>query len=92
MNNVELSFYFPTDSFKLVKLGTTGATQYDYNALSGVITFKPAAALEPNQSLNYNIRLLPQKNGATELTAAISAKESGITDVRQNSGITVNVE
>ena len=92
MNNVELSFYFPTDSFKLVKLGTTGATQYDYNALNGVITFKPAATLEPEQTLNYNVRLLPQKNGATELTAAITAKESGTTDVRQNASITVNVE
>ena len=92
MNNVELSFYFPTDSFKLVKLGTTGDTQYDYNALGGFITFKPAATLEPNQSLNYNIRLLPQKNGMTELSAVITAKESGIEDVRQDAKITVKVE
>ena len=92
MNNVELSFYFPIDSFKLVKLGTTGDTQYDYNALGGFITFKPAATLEPNQSLNYNIRLLPQKNGMTELSAVITAKESGIEDVRQDAKITVKVE
>ena len=92
MNNVELSFYFPTDSFKLVKLGTTGATQYDYNAFGGVITFKPVVSLEPGQTLNYNIRLLPQKSGMTELSAAITAKESGIEDVRQNAKITVNVE
>lgn len=92
MNDVELSLYFPVDSFKLIKLGTTGATQYDYNALGGVVTFKPAATLEPGQSLNYNIRLLPQKNGVTELTAAISAKESGLADVRQSANITVNVE
>ena len=92
MNNVELSFYFPTDSFKLVKLGTTGATQYDYNALSGFINFKPVVTLEPGQTLNYNIRLLPQKNGLTELTAAIKAKESGIEDFQQNAKITVNVE
>lgn len=92
MNNVELSFYFPTDSFKLVKLGTTGATQYDYNSLSGLITFKPVVSLEPGQTLNYNVRLLPQKNGMTELSAVITAKESGITDVHQNAKITVNVE
>lgn len=92
MNNVELSFYFPTDSFKLVKLGTTGETPYDYNALGGFITFKPVAALEPGQSLNYNIRLLPQKKGIIELSAIITAKESGTTDVRQNAKITVKVE
>lgn len=92
MNNVELSFYFPTDSFKLVKLGTTGETQYDYNALNGLITFKPVVSLEPNQSLNYNIRLLPQKNGTTELTAVIKAKQSGIEDVQQSAKMTINVE
>lgn len=92
INDVELSFYYPTDSFNLIKLGTTGETQYDYNASRGIITFKPAAVLEPGKSLNYNIRLLPQKNGVTELTAAITAKESGSIDIRQNSTLTVNVE
>ena len=92
MNAVELSFYFPTDSFKLVKLGTTGASQYDFNAVNGAVTFKPVDTLEAGQSLNYNIRLLPQKNGITELSAAITAKESGIEDIRQNAKITVNVK
>lgn len=92
MNNVELSFYFPADSFKLIKLGTTGSTQYNYNALNGSVTFKPAASLEPGATLNYNIRLLPQKTGLTELSAMITAKESGIADVQQNAKITVNVE
>ena len=92
MNNVEFSFYFPMDSFKLVKLGTTGMTQYNYNALNGSVTFKPYAALEPGAKLNYNIRLLPQKNGTTELSAMINAKESGITDIQQTAKITVNVE
>ena len=92
MNNVEFSLYFPTDSFKLVKLGTTGLTQYNYNALNGSVTFKPYATLEPGGTLNYNIRLLPQKTGSTELSAMITAKESGITDVQQNAKITVNVE
>lgn len=92
MNNVEFSFYFPADSFKLVKLGTTGQTQYNYNALNGSVTFKPFVTLEPGNTLNYNIRLLPQKNGTTELSAMITAKESGITDVQQNAKITVNVE
>ena len=91
MNDVELAFYFPADSFKLIKLGTTGATQYDHNALGGFVTFKPAT-LEPGQSLKYYIRLLPQRNGITELSAAINAKESGTIDVRQNASITVNVE
>ena len=91
MNDVELAFYFPADSFKLIKLGTTGATQYDYNALGGFVTFKPAT-LEPGKTLKYYIRLLPQRNGITELSAAINAKESGTTDVRQNANITVNVE
>ncbi len=91
MNDVVLAFYFPMDSFKLIKLGTTGATQYDYNALGGFVTFKPAT-LEPGQSLKYYVRLLPQRNGITELSAAITAKESGTTDVQQNAKITVNVE
>lgn len=92
LSAVTLSFYLPSDTFKLIKLGTTGVTNYTYDDKTGILTFNPVSSLEPKKALNYNIRLLPQTAGATELSAIITAKGATLEEIRQNASVTVSVK
>lgn len=92
MNSAVTSLFIPPDMFNLIRLGTTGPTNYKYESGGGVVTFDPVPTLEPGQSQTYKIRLMPIKTGAAELSATVFADKQGIESVRQSQSLTVEVK